>query len=221
MQLYLYEEVMLLALRNDKGTITTSFVEQAVAGAVIAELLLTDHIKVSKDKKSMVDVISRKPLGDPIIDEALKMLCEAKRRAPIATWLSRFARITNLKHRVAQSLCARGILKATEDKVLLIFTRKIYPEIDPQPEQEIIKRLGTAVFGSGRDLSARTTVLVSLANGTGLLAANFDRKKVKAAKKRIDAIIQGEAIGQATKELIQSLQAAIMVCMIMPVIISS
>ncbi|MCP5023105.1 MAG: GPP34 family phosphoprotein [bacterium] len=221
MQLYLYEEVMLLALRNDKGTITTSFVEQAVAGAVIAELLLTEHIKVSKDKKPMVDVIGRKPLGDPIIDEALKMLCEAKRRAPIATWLSRLARMKRLKHRVAERLCARGILKATEDKVLLIITRKIYPEIDPRPEQEIIQRLSTAIFGPNEDLGARTTVLVSLANGTDLLAANFDRKKVKAAKTRIEAIVQGDAIGKATKELIQSIQAAIMICTIMPVIISS
>ncbi len=221
MQLFLYQEVMLLAISNEKGIICTSFAEHAVAGAVIAELLLSGHIKVTNDKKPLVEVISRKPLGDPIIDEALKLLYEGKRKSPIPTWLSRLARMKNLKHRVAQGLSAKGILKATEDKVLFIFTRKIYPELDPHPEQEILKRIGSAIFGTGRDLDARTTILISLASGTGLLEANFDRKKVKAQKKRIDAIIQGEAIGKATKELIQSIQTAIMVATVMPIIITT
>ena len=38
--LFLYEEIMLLALRNQKGTVATSFSEHAVAGAVLAELNL-------------------------------------------------------------------------------------------------------------------------------------------------------------------------------------
>ncbi len=39
-QLFLYEEAMLLALRDEKGTVMTSFPDQVVAGAVLAELLL-------------------------------------------------------------------------------------------------------------------------------------------------------------------------------------
>ncbi len=221
MQLFLYEEVMLLALRNDKGTIATSFSEYAVAGAVLVELLLTERIKISDNKKALVDVVNTKPLGDSILDEALKLMKDAKRRASLKTWLSRVARMKKLGHRVAQKLADRGILRATEDKILLIFTRKIFPEIDPRPEQQIIKRLEAAIFGSARAVDPRTTVLVSLTHGTDLLAVNLGRKKVKGAKKRIESIIEGESIGQATREVIQSVQAALMVAVMVPVIVSS
>ena len=221
MRLFLYEEVMLLALRNDKGTIATPFTEHAVAGAVLAELLVTEHIKISDDKKGMLDVISRNPLGDPIIDEALKTMATAKRRASMKTWLTRLARMKKLRHRVAEQLCKRGILRATEGTILLIFKRKIYPELDPRPEKEIIGRLEAVIFGKPKEVDVRTTILISLANGAGLLQVNFGRKKLKAQKKHIEAIIQGEAIGKATKEIIQAIHATIMVATMVPVITAS
>lgn len=221
MQLFLYEEVMLLALRNDKGTIATSYSDHAVAGAVIAELLLTERIKISKSKRGLVDVLSHKPLGDPIIDEALEKMHSAKRRATIKDWLSRLTRIKHLRQRVAERLCDRGILRAREDTVFLIFKRKVYPELDPRPEREIINRLTEAIFKSSRSLDPRTTILISLAHGSGLLGANFDRKKLKAKAKHIEAIIQGEAIGKATQEIIQAINMVIISAAIMPAIISS
>ncbi len=136
------------------------------------------------------------------------------------TWLSRLSRMKKLKHRVIEQLCTRGILRATEDSILLIFKRKIYPELDPRPEMEIIQKLDAAIFRGKRNLDVRTTVLISLAHGTGLLEANFDRKKIKAKKKHIEAIIEGEAIGKATREVVQAIHAAIMVCTIIPVITS-
>jgi hypothetical protein len=43
--LFLYEEVLLLALRNRTGT-TTAYPEHAIAGAILAELLLSRRITV-------------------------------------------------------------------------------------------------------------------------------------------------------------------------------
>ncbi|MDF1729670.1 MAG: GPP34 family phosphoprotein, partial [Sulfitobacter sp.] len=170
--------------------------------------------------KSLIEVANPKPLGDPIIDEALQTIASAKRRASLKTWLSRIARMKKLTHRVAHKLADRGILRATEDKILLIFTRKIVPEIDPRPEQEIVRRLEKAIFEGPREVDVRTTVLISLTHGSDLLHVNLGRKKVKAHKKRIEAIIEGEAFGKATREVIQSVQAAVMVAVMVPVIVS-
>ena len=38
--LFLYEEIMLLALRDEEGTIANGYCEFMVAGAILAELLL-------------------------------------------------------------------------------------------------------------------------------------------------------------------------------------
>ncbi|MFC1633720.1 GPP34 family phosphoprotein [Planctomycetota bacterium] len=221
--LFLYEEVMLLALRDEEGTIASGTMYQyAIGAAVLAELLLNERLAVEQTgKRKLVNLVSSMPLGDPLIDECLEKISRAKRRAALQTWVSRFAGVKNLKHRVARRLCERGILKADEDKVLLIFTRKIYPEINPEPEREMIERLRQAIFSDVTDIASRTVILVSLAKSAGLLNVVFDKKKLKGRKVRIKQIANGEITGKAAAEAIQAMQAAVMVACIMPVMIAT
>jgi len=151
--LFLHEEIMLLALRDEQGTIATGTMYQyAIGAAVLAELLLNKRITVEQSRrKKLVNLVSSKPLSEPLIDQCLEKISNAKRRASLQTWVSKFANARNLKHRVAQQLCRRGILRAAEDKVLLIFTRKIYPEVNPEPERKLIERLRQAIFTESRD----------------------------------------------------------------------
>jgi len=218
--LFLHEEILLLALRDEEGTIASGTMYQyAIGAALLAELLLSKRIEVDQSgKKKLVNLVSTIPLGEPLIDECLGKVTNAKRRAVLQTWVSRFASIKNLKHRVAQQLCRRGILRADEDKVLLLFTRKIYPEVNPGPERELNRRLEHAIFNETRDIDPRTVVLLSLANSTGLLNIVFDKKMLKGRKARIEQIVNGEITGKAAKEAIQAIQAAVMVACIMPTI---
>jgi len=216
--LFLHEEILLLALRDEEGTIASGTMYQyAIGASLLAELLLSNRIEVEQSgKRKLVNLISSSPLGEPLIDQCLEKVNSAKRRAVLQTWVSRFAGVKNLKHRVAQQLCRRGILKADEDKVLLIFTRKIYPEVNPWPEKELIERLRCAIFTDTRDIEPRTVVLLSLANSTGLLKVVFDKKMLKSRKARIKQIVNGEITGKAATEAIQAMQAAVMVACIMP-----
>jgi len=118
-------------------------------------------------------------------------------------------------------LCERGILRASEDTILLLFTRKIYPEINPEPERRLIERLRHAIFTDSRDVDPRTVVLVSLANSTGLLKVVFDKKELKGRKARIKEMSDGEITGKAAKEAIEAMQAAVMGCCIMPAIMTT
>jgi hypothetical protein len=221
--LFLHEEILLLALRDEEGTIASGTMYQyAIGAALLAELLLSKRIEVEQSgKKKLVNLISPSPLSEPLIDECLEKVGSAKRRAVLQTWVSRFAGVKNLKHRVAQQLCRRGILRAEEDKVLLIFTRKIYPEVNPEPEAELIERLRHAIFTDAEDIDPRTVVLLSLANSTGLLKVVFDKKKLKGRKARIKQIVNGEITGKAATEAIQAMQAAVMVAVIMPAMMTT
>jgi Golgi phosphoprotein 3 len=219
--LFLYEEIMLLALRNEKGTVATGYVEYAVAGAVLAESLLDGRISVDDTRKHMVTVHNAEPTGDPIIDECLQRVATASRLASLKTWVGRLAKIKKLRHKVARQLCDRGILRADEDKVLLVFSRKVYPEINPVPEKRILDRLQKAIFTESGQLDPRTVVLISLANGSRLIAENFGRKEIRSRKERIEQIVNGELTGKATKEVIAACEAAVMVSIMMPAIIAS
>ena len=221
--LFLHEEILLLALRDEEGTIASGTMYQyAIGAALLAELLLSKRIEVEQTgKRKLVNLVSPSPLGEPLIDECLEKVIRAKRRAVLQTWVSRFAGVKNLKHRVARQLCRRGILRTDEDKVLLLFTRKIYPEVNPGPERELIGRLRYAIFTDAGDIDPRTIVLLSLANSTGLLKVVFDKKELKGRKARIKQIVDGEITGKAATEAIQAMQAAVMVAVIMPTIMTT
>jgi hypothetical protein len=219
--LLLHEEILLLALRNQAGTVITGYVEHALAGALLSELLLEGRISIGDGKKQLVEVRDTSSTGEEILDECLKMIQARSRRASLQTWVSRLAGVKELRHKVARRLCKQGILRADTDKVMLLFTRKIYPELNPEPEQRIVERLRAAVFTDDDQLDPRTVVLISLANGADLLGPNLGRKEVKRRKKRIEQIINGEMMGKATREVIEACQTAVMVAAIMPAIIAS
>jgi Golgi phosphoprotein 3 len=218
--LYLHEEIMLLALRDREGTVASGTnYTFALGGALLAELLLSERAVVDAvKKKKFLRLVDPTPFGDPVLDESLRKLATAKKRAQLQTWVSRFARLKRLKHRVAEQLCRRGILRADEDKVLLLFKRRIYPEIDPAPERKIMERLRKAIFTDARDIDPRTVVLLSLAKSADVLKVNFDKKRLKARKKRIEKVVNGELTGKATKEAIEAMQAAVVVAVIVPAI---
>ena len=218
--LFLHEEIMLLALRDREGTFVSGpMYSHAMGGAILADLLMAKRITAEDGKKKFAAVVSDKPVGEAVIDEALERMATVKRRATLQTWVQRFAHIKQLRHRVARGLCDRGILRAEEGTVLLLFRRKIYPEIDPRPERKLIERLRKAVFTETRQVDPRTVVLVSLAHSAGLLRIPFDKKKLKGRKKRIERLVNGEVMGKATREAVQAAQAAVMVACMVPAMV--
>jgi hypothetical protein len=126
-----------------------------------------------------------------------------------------------LKHRGAENLAKRGILRVDEDKVLGIFARTIYPEVDPKPERAMIERLRRAIFSEAGDVGSRTVVLLSLASGADLLKLVFDKKEIKGRKARIAQIVNSELTGKATKEAIEAVQAAIVMACVIPAVMVS
>lgn len=217
----LHEEVMLLALRNEKGTFAGgTMYTQAAGGAVLAELLLRGRIAASSEGRSTYAVVNDPtPVGDAVLDECLAKMYSARRRRRLQAWVQQCASLKNLKHRVAAGLAHKGILRADEEQILVLFTRRVYPELDPTVERAIVARLREAILTDDKPVAPRTTVLLALAHHSGLLKLNFDRQMLKAHRARIDAIIKGDAIGKATKEAIQAVQAALMMVVIMPVML--
>jgi hypothetical protein len=218
-RLYLQEEILLLALEDRSGTTEMgSQYGHAMAGAILAELLLEERIALDESRRTaLVQLLSDSPVGDPVIDDALGRIASAKRRASLQTWVSRLANSRRIKHEVAGGLCRRGVLRADEDKVLFLFTRKIYPEINPKPERELTERLRRAIYTEATDIDPRTVVLVSLAQSSDMLKSLFPKKELRQRRSRIEQVINGEATGKATAQAIQAAQAAAMVATMIPV----
>jgi hypothetical protein len=123
--------------------------------------------------------------------------------------VTRFGGLKKLRHRAAEQLCRRGILRADEKSVLLLFSKKIYPELDPGPERNLVERIRQAIFTDDSELDSRTSILVSLADKAGVLKNSFDRKELKARKGRLEEIGDGDLTAEAVKEVVAGIQVAI------------
>ena len=210
--LYLYEELLLLGLKDKEGTFAAddmSFV-YTLGGALLAELLTLEKISIDeRGKKKLVDLVNASPLGDPLLDECLDKLRAAKRRASVQTWVTRFGGLKKLRHRAAEQLCRRGVLRADEKSVLLIFSKKIYPELDPGPERVVVERIRRAIFTDEPELDSKTSVLVALADKAGVLKNSFEKQELKARKARLKEIGDGDLTAEAVKEVVAAIQVAI------------
>lgn len=220
-RLPLHQELLLLALQDEKGVaVCGTMYEQGLAGCVVAELILRERVSVAEEKKKFVDVLDGSPTGDGALDEALGRMAAAKRRATVQTWVGRLGG-AKLKHLTARELCRRKVLREDEGKVLLFFTRKVYPERDPGPEREIRKRLERAIFSDSGELDPRTVVLISVCKASGLLAKLFTKQRLKPRKARIERIVAGDVAGQATREAVQAIHTAIFVAAMVPIFVAN
>ena len=225
--LSLHEQVALLALRNDKGTVPGNVMyAQAAGAALLAELLLRKRLRIVDNprgakKPRLIEVANASGTGDELIDECLRKVCDAKRRSSLPAWVQTFAGLKGLHKRIAERLVMKGVLKAEETRFLGIFKQQVYPEFDPSWEREIVGRLGRAIDSDAPLDDASTAVLLAIAHPAGLLVNHFDKPKLKARKARIAAIARGEAVGKATAEAVQAVQVAIVMAAIIPAVVAT
>ncbi|MHC4847094.1 MAG: GOLPH3/VPS74 family protein [Planctomycetota bacterium] len=226
----LHEQLMLLILRDDTGTMEshTGMYQLALGGALLAELLLAGSVRIDDDKKKLVRLARAKRFRDPILDECLELVSSARKPRNATHWVSRFGGLKRLRHRVAEDLCRKGILEDSEDKVLFFFTRAIYPTINAAPERRIVEAMRDAVLGSSRNLDPDVVLLVALAQATGLMRIHFEKSELKAHKDRIEQITNGNLLATATgdavraaREAVQAAQAAVMAAIIASTVINT
>jgi hypothetical protein len=213
-KLLLHHELLLLALADESGTVAFGdMLTIGLGGALFTELLLAERIGVVRDtggfKRSWVEVRDRTPLGDALLDEALVTLASSKRRVQTSTAVSRLGNRRRLRHDVALALCARGILREDEQRILALFRRKVYPTVNPRPEQALVRRIRDVLDG-GKTPDARTAALIGLAGLTNTLRAIYDRNTLRALKPRLKALAEQHAGSRAAKEAVAAAHAAVM-----------
>ncbi|MDA7902375.1 GPP34 family phosphoprotein [Mariniblastus sp.] len=208
--LSLYQETLLLAIRDDKGTFSSGYFLYAIAGTIISELLLLQRIVAGSDKYQIVGVVDRSTTGDEILDEALSLIYASSKPRKMQHWVVKIANLPKLKHRIAQPLCDLGILRHDEKTVLWIFSQQRYPEIDGTYEDNIRRRMADVMFNEDAKPDDRTAVLIAVASHAGLLKANFSPEELRQYKKRIQQLSQGEILAtKATLAAIKAMQAAV------------
>ncbi len=216
--LCLYEEILLLALDDDKGTLNSSLYNNAMGGAILAELVMDGAVRLADDKHKKISSRPNAEPRDAILAESYRLVCDSRKERPATHWVMKFAATKDLYHRTARQLVSRGLLTEETGTVLKFFKRQVFPEADGKPEQELIKRLEAAIFTGTPRVDQRTVIIITLAQATGLLARVIDKKRLKTRKDRLEKLTNGQLVGQATKEAVAAIQSAILVATIIPAV---
>ncbi|MCY4397815.1 MAG: GPP34 family phosphoprotein [Gemmatimonadetes bacterium] len=215
-RLPLQEGLFLLGLRSDKGSVVAGWSPYILGGALLAELVLRGRVEIEKTRwKTRVMVLdARTPTRDRMLNECLTRLRDDPKPRSPGVWIGRFTRIKDLRHRVAGRLCQRGILRAVRRPVFLVFRVRVYPETDARWKEDIALRLRCLILSGDVDAaggdapSARTMMLLSLAEGGGLLRHVLSRKERKSVRRRVKELVKDEPVGRAVKQLVQQAAAA-------------
>lgn len=205
------EDLLLLLLDDEKGTMAASTHEQALfGGAVLVELALAGLVEVEEKRgiwhtpKVTVAGSASTPT-DPLLAEALATVAERPRSA--TGLVPRLGK--GVRDELARRLESRGILEREERKVLGLFPSTRWPAADLAHERQVRERLhGVLVHGLTPD--PRSGALVALLHAVDQAHKVIDSDSVSSRdiKRRAKEVSEGEWAAKAVKDAVTAAQAA-------------
>ncbi len=210
--LLLAEELLLLALDDEKGNDKTMSADTGLAGALLLELAAGGWLD---DVDGKLVAAATRPAGAPpagVLADALAVIEAEDKPRMAGHWVSKLpSELKPLKGRVAERLVELGVLSEHRHKVLGLFGVDRWPEADPVPEQMLRERLRAELTGAA-ELSERTALLAPLLRALDLVNKVVAKDERKAANRRAKAIADDSAhIGSAVQATVDATMVAVMV----------
>lgn len=207
--LNLMEELLLLSLREkgEKGRVKFSGLDlrYGLAGAVLAELSLKG--KIAWDSRHRLQVVDQTPCHDKLLNEFLAEIRHERKPRPLAEWINHLGSKKKIRSRLIASLVAKGSLQEKAERYLWVIPSKIYTQANASAKYQVKERLRAMVL-AGEKQDEYAVALLSLTRACGLLEHVFTVDEIKSARKRVDTLVQDEAIGATITEIIESISTA-------------
>lgn len=205
--LNLAEELFLLALNDDKGTVQNSaswVLPYGLAGAMLADLAL--HGKVAAAGQKRVAILDPAPTDDAVLDAALSEIAGAKRPRKAHSWIEELSRKRSWR-RVPESLMAKGVLQEEEKRWLWVVPYAAYPQQDASAKYWIKQDLRAIVL-AGREPDPRRLALLSLVYACRMLPLLLTKDERQPAGQRVAELVANDAIGQLVAQVIAEVEGS-------------
>lgn len=212
MELRLAEELLLLALDDEKGSIISSAsmaIDYGLAGAVLLEMVESDRITLDGKK---LKILNPGMTGDTVTDYAMEIMTAKKKERDVEYWTGQLGwKFKPVREKLLENLITQGILRRIEDKVLWVFTTTKYPMQYDRPENEIRRRIRGIILDD-KPGDPRSLMLINLMEACSLVDEVFSVKEErKIAKKRIKELSKADASSQMINQAVHGIQTAIIV----------
>lgn len=206
--LSLMEEILLLSLKEEKGTLyftASTGINSCITGALLMELELLKRIKVNK---KTLEVIDRSSTRNPRLDAALRQIDSDKRLHPPHYWVSKLrSTMKHIRKELLEELVDKAFLREEEHEFLLFFHTTRYPLRDIRAKKDILDRVQKTLL-RGEIPHPRTARLIGLIQSCSLIGPLFDKDERKDARKKAKEITKGDVLAEAIKKVIQAQNAS-------------
>jgi golgi phosphoprotein 3 len=209
MKLSLAEELLLLAMNDEKGTVlfrASTALPYGLAGALLIELAQAGLVRV--EGKELVAEL-RGSAQDELLGGLLEKIRASKKPRTIGHWVTKFGFSGGkLKKKLLDRLVEKRVLGRDEGRIFGIFPTARYPQADARPEYVLRERIRSALRGMSRP-DARTAALISLAHTCELIGILFEKEERRDAAKRAKEIVKSQPIGSAVDRVVQAVKASV------------
>jgi hypothetical protein len=207
--LLIAEDLLLLLLDDEKGTMPSTQHQPLLGGALLIELALAGLVEVGEKHKlwrtTPVHAAAGADPADPELRAAVAVVAAKQRSAQdLVNRIGKGAR-----ERLLARLVERGILERREGRFLGLFPRTTWPAADVAHERQVRQRLHD-VLVTGLDPDPRTAALIALLHAVGQAHKQVAAPGVPAGdvRRRAKAVSQGAWAADAVRDAVQASQAA-------------
>lgn len=193
-ELNLPQALMLLALKNDRGTLREGFFPQGMAGAAITELILEGSLQHETRPKSLIRPVSRNKAQGAFLTDVFTQIDRSGKQRSLKSWVERLSQQSALVRSLGAELADLGVVSEERGKILGLFTTRSWPQIDHRPEAELIRRIETALSPETPidEIDERLGLLILIAEAANILKPNLSRPLYNSAKDRLKALRKAE-----------------------------
>jgi golgi phosphoprotein 3 len=208
--LSIFEELFLLALDEEKGTLL-SFAKKtlphALSGGILAELTFMG--KVCSNEKHRLELVDASLTGDQILDEAIKEIGSSEKLRKLSYWVSEFSsKPKKLRERIGERLVEKKLL-SQEDRRFFWRTPTAEDTALALTKFDLKTPLRVSILSNDNGVDPHNMALLSLASASGLLSLIFTQDELPIARHRIhEKVIRG-ALGNPVMQSIEEIEQAI------------
>ena len=190
-------EEFLLLLRDEDGALSRApewLVRYALGAAVLMDLALENRIDTDARRLFLID---SSPVGDALLDPMLSEIVQTGGEHDALYWVEHAAHHADeIRETALARLVDNGVLRLSDDRFLRIFGTLHYPLAGEEAERDLIRRIRETLL-SDTIPEPRDIVIVTLADGCGLVGHILSAEELSGAAARIELVRNLELLGRA------------------------
>lgn len=209
----IYGEMLLLALDEDKGSITSSAkktIAYGLAGALLSELALKG--KVCSNEKHRLEWVQSDPTGDELLDYLFQEIQSAGKYHKLTYWIDQLCeRPKVLRSRVLEQLVVEDVLYQEDNH---FFRETPSPENDAPvipSKYESKEALRAMILSTGKS-DHNSLVLLNMLVASELTGLVFTQDELATAKRRIHESVIRAALENPAMQTIEDIERAVIDC---------